>query len=176
LAFVNRSGTDVELLFERLRENERQEGEAAELLTAAVFRKNRENALEFLRTPYRQRAVFVPQCLRRTAVCQAREHGNEYICRKCGACKIAEIARRAEELGYISVRILKGGSALARFVGETRPKAVLGVSCCVEGVMGILACARAGVPAFCVPLLKTGCADTDVDLADVKGALEAVLP
>jgi hypothetical protein len=56
-----------------------------------------------------------------------------------------------------------------------KPQAVLGVSCAGEGVLGLLACERAGVPAFCIPLLNSGCSGTDVDLGDVSGALEAAL-
>ena len=41
--------------------------------------------------------------------------------------------------------------------------------------MGILACERAGVPAFCVPLLRAGCSDTDVDLDDLMSIMEASL-
>jgi len=150
--------------------------EAAQDLAAIVFQKNRENALRFLRTPYARRIVFVPQCLRSTSACQAEQRDGEYLCKNCGACKIPHIARRASELGYITTRILKGGSALPRLIRETSPQAVLGVSCVMEGVIGILLCERVGVPAFCVPLLRTGCSDTDVDLKDVMAALEAVLP
>jgi len=173
---MSRPASDVQFLLENLEASDRETDDASELLAAAVLRKNRANTLRFLRTPYSGRAVFVPQCLRATSVCRARERGNEYVCMKCGACKIAFIARRADELGYISVRILKGGSALSQFVAEVKPKAVLGIACPVEGVLGILACERAGVPAFCVPLLKAGCCDTDVDLDDVASALEAILP
>jgi hypothetical protein len=166
----------LEAIIARLGGSDEEGQETVELLAAAALKKNRENALAYLRTPYAGRAVFVPQCLRSTDACQADEHGNEFLCARCGACKIAEIARRAEELGYIGVRILKGGSTLVKFVKETKPKAVLGVSCSMEGVMGIIACARAGVPAFCVPLVRAGCSDTDVDLGDVLAAMEAILP
>jgi len=143
---------------------------------AAVLNGNRENALRFLRTPYAARAVFVPQCLRSTTDCRAEQRGSEYLCKQCGECKICQIVKRAGELGYLGVRILKGGSALARLLGEARPKAVLGVACGNEGALGLLACERAGVPALCVPLSKDGCADTDVNLQDVLAVLEAVLP
>jgi len=173
---MSQTASDFEVLLERLRDSGARQGETSQLFAEALFRKNRENAFRLLRTPYSQRAVFVPQCLRVTSACQAEERGNEYICKMCGACKIAGIARLAAQLGYISVKILKGGSALSKYVAEARPGAVLGVSCSMEGLLGILACERAGVPAFCVPLLRAGCADTDVDLDDVRSALEAILP
>jgi hypothetical protein len=167
---------DLERLLAGLSPGEEPGGGPAGSLAAAVLQKNRENAAAFLRTPYAQRAVFVPQCLRSTSACQAQERGGQYVCKRCGGCKIADIARRAEELGYLGVSILKGGSALARLLGETKAKAVLGISCGQEGILGVLACERAGVPAICVPLCKTGCADTDVVLQNVIRALEATLP
>jgi hypothetical protein len=147
-----------------------------ELLAAVILRKNRDHSLSFLRTPYEERLILVPQCLRATGVCRAKERSNEYVCGRCGECKIGEISRRAEKLGYMGVRILKGGSAIVRLVEELHPKAVLGIACSAEGLMGILACERAGLPVVCVPLLKEGCADTDVDLADVSGVLEVIVP
>jgi len=172
----SRPRSEVDRLLKSLRPAGGSGGKPAEAPAAAVVRKNRQNALRFLRTPYAQRVVLVPQCLRATARCQARERGHEYVCRRCGACKIAAIAKRAGELGYRGVHILKGGSALPRLVAETRPKAVLGIACGNEGLLGVLACERAGVPAFCVVLLKTGCADTDVDLAEVTRAMEGLAP
>ena len=172
---MSQSPSDLERLLATLHESGGHSGEMADALAPLVFRKNRENALAFLRTPCAQRVIFVPQCLRSTDACQADERNGEYFCKGCGACKIAGIARRARELGYLGVRIVKGGSTLPRLIAETRAGAVLGVSCCIEGVMGIVACERAGIPAFCVPLSKTGCSDTDVDLADVHAALEATL-
>lgn len=170
------SASDLEGLLKGLHDNDGQGDETEEALMTLVFRKNRENAFRFLRTPYSQRLVCLPQCLRSTAACQAEERHGEYICKRCGACKIVAIAQRARELGYIGTRVLKGGSILLRVVRETKPKAVLGISCSIEGVTGILACERVGVPAFCVPLLRSGCSDTDVDLNDVRSALEAALP
>lgn len=172
---MSRFASDIKSLFESLEGNEGPRGDMGEVMTALVFRKNRATAYRFLCTPRSQRTVLVPQCLRSTSACRAEERDSEYICKGCGACKIAEISRRARELGYIGVRVLKGGSALVRLIGQTRPKAVLGISCCMEGVMGILACERAGIPAFCVPLLRAGCSDTDVDMDDVRCVMETVL-
>jgi len=132
-----------------------------------IARKNREHADAFAATPYSRRLVFLPQCLRCTEKCQAHEQGAEHVCAECGACKAGDIVRRGGELGYLGVRILKGGSAVARIIDELRPGAVLGVACHFEGALGILECERLGIPVQCVPLLRDGCADTDVELEPV---------
>ena len=150
-----------------------QEGESfQDFCKALTLRKNKEFALAFSRTAYSERLVLLPQCLRCTAQCQAEEKGAELVCKRCGACKVAAIAERAEELGYLGVCMLKGGSAVANVVERLKPKGVLGVACHFEGVLGILECDRLGIPVQFVPLLRDGCADTDVDLDEVLEALE----
>jgi len=169
---MSQSVSDIEALLVRLKGREGQDSDEPEAIAEALLKRNRKNALGFLRTPFHQRLVLLPQCLRAPKVCIADDVGGEYVCRKCGACKIAAIMRRSEELGYMDVKILKGGSALARIIKQTSARAVLGVACPVEGIMSIILCERAGVPAFCVPLLRDGCCDTDVDLPDVFGTME----
>lgn len=168
--------SDIESLVERLSKDAAQDGDMADALATVVARKNRQNVYPYLRTPYSERLVLLPQCLRSTAHCQAEERNSEYVCQRCGACKVADIIAHAERLGYAGMRILKGGSAVMGVITQTEPKALLAVCCPIEAVMGVLVCERAGVPAFCVPLLRAGCSDTDVDLDDVKSALEAILP
>lgn len=149
------------------------EGSAfAELLKALTARKNREYALAFARTGYGERLLLLPQCLRSTGECQALEDAAEYVCAGCGTCKIDTITRRARELGYGGVRVLKGGSALANSIEQLQPRAVLGVACELEGALGVLECERLGVPVQFIPLLRDGCADTDVDINEIFEVLE----
>ena len=151
-------------------------GSFAEVWTAITVRKNKEYALEFSRTACHERVIFLPQCLRSTEKCAAEEHAAEYICRKCHACKIADIVERADELGYAGVRILKGGSALSRLLEEMQVKAVLGVACGLEGALGMLECEHRGVAVQFITLLRDGCADTDVDLDEVLETMEFKQP
>jgi hypothetical protein len=76
----------------------------------------------------------------------------------------------------MGVKILKGGSAVARHVEKMKPKAVLGLACQYEGALGIFECERLGVAVQFVPLTRDGCADTDVDLDKVLAALEMSAP
>jgi len=137
-----------------------------------VARKNREHAEAFAGVDYSRRMVFLPQCIRCTADCKAHEEGSEHICVLCDACKAGSIVRKGRELGYMGVHILKGGSAVSKIVDEKDPGAVLGVACHFEGALGILECERKGIPVQCVPLLRDGCADTDVNLDLVLEAMQ----
>ena len=143
-----------------------------ELYAGITSSKNKEHAGKFAQTPYSARLVLLPQCLRATGKCKAVEHGSEYVCKRCRACKIAEIVERAEQLGYAGVKILKGGSAVARLIDELKPAAILGVACDFEGALGILECEQKGVAVQFVSLLKDGCADTDVNVSEVLAAME----
>lgn len=133
--------------------------------------KNEQYAAAFARVPFAERIVLLPQCLRRTGACRAEERKAEYVCARCGACKIAEIIQRAEDLGYMAVKILKGGAAVGRLLEELKPRGALGVACAFEGAIGMLECERRDVAVQFVPLLKDGCADTDVDLEAVLQAM-----
>lgn len=144
----------------------------AELCEAVTARRNKEYAVPFSRTEFRDRLVLLPQCLRSTDNCAAEERAAEYVCARCRSCKIADIVDRAEQLGYRGARILKGGSAIARILEEVAPKAVLGVACKLEGALGMLECEKAGIAVQFVPLLRDGCADTDADIAEIMEMLE----
>ena len=147
-------------------------GSFAELCKAVTVRNNKEYALAYSKTDYPDRLVLLPQCLRSTKDCKAAEHSAQYICKRCGACKVTAIAEKAEELGYRGVRMLKGGSAIARLLDELKPGAVLGVACGFEGALGMLECERKETPAQFVALVRDGCADTDVELEAVIELLE----
>ena len=122
------------------------------------------NAAKVASVPYARRLLLLPHCLRRTGRCQAREAGYQYFCADCDACPIGPIRRKAIDLGYLGVHVLKGGRAIIRLIEEQHPGAVLGVACQAEGVAGIEVCERMGVPVAFLPLSKDGCADTEVDL------------
>jgi len=163
-------------LFELLGGAARDGESFPEFCKALAVRKSKEHAPAFARAPFAERLLLLPQCLRNTELCEATEEAAEYVCARCDACKIGAIARRAEELGYGRVCILKGGSAIVRLIAAMQPKAVLGVACHLEGVLGILECERQGVPVLFLPLLRDGCADTDVDLDEVFETLEFCQP
>ncbi len=142
-----------------------------ELCRAVALRKNEEHAARFAKVPYEDRIVLVPQCLRRLGKCRATETARGYECALCMECPAGEIANEAERLGYKGVFMLKGGRAVARFIAEIAPRAVLGIACQYEGALGIMECERAGAAVRFVPLSCDGCSETDVDIDEVKAAL-----
>ena len=135
-------------------------------------KKNLRYAGQFASIPYSERAVLVPHCLRNIEKCKAKEMGSHYICVECGGCKIGQISKKSKELGYKAIYVLKGGKAVKKLTEEINPKAVLGVACHFEGVMGMEESEKHGLIVQFVPLTKDGCVDTDVNLEEVFKSLE----
>ncbi|MCX5781482.1 MAG: DUF116 domain-containing protein [Elusimicrobia bacterium] len=138
-------------------------------------KKNLDMEKLFSAIPYEERIAFVPHCLRNSEKCKAKERGSYFICMECGACKISKISKKAKELGYKGIFILKGGRTIEKLVKEFKPKAVLGVACYFEGAQGIELLDNNGgkdkIAVQFVPLTKDGCTDTDVNLDVVLKAL-----
>src|SRR3989339_902852 len=132
-----------------------------------VEKKNKKYAKSFSAAGFSERVIFLPHCMRNIEKCKAKEMGSYYLCMKCGACKAGDISKKAEELGYKAVYILKGGKAVEKLSSEIKPRAVLGVACFFEGVQGMELSEKRKMAVQFVPLTKDGCVATDVDLEEV---------
>lgn len=141
---------------------------------AITEKQNRKMAGAFAATPFGERVVFVPHCLRNTAVCKAKEVGSYYLCAECGGCAINTISKKAKELGYRGVFILKGGRGIEKIIAEHRPKAILGVACYFEGAQGFEHAGRSGAAIQFISLSKDGCANTEVNITEVLQKMSAV--
>lgn len=130
--------------------------------------KNSTHKDAFKRIPPKDKIVFLPQCLRDSKKCKATLDETGYHCQECGACKIADIKKKAEKLGY-TVYIAPGGTMVYNLVEKEKPKAALGVACLKELCMAV---ENLNIPTQAVELLKDGCIDTDVSLEEVFSALE----
>ncbi|MBS3817855.1 MAG: DUF116 domain-containing protein [Candidatus Thermoplasmatota archaeon] len=139
-----------------------------------VYVNLKNNALKekVAKAPFEDRIVLLPQCLRDPEDCEAElgEHG--YECNHCGRCEIDKIKSKADELGYRGCYVTPGGSMAKNLLKEKEPGAVIAVACHPELVEGIEASHVFNIPVHAVPLLKAGCVNTEVDLDEVKDALQ----
>jgi hypothetical protein len=136
-----------------------------------VAKQNKAQRLPFSKTVFAERLIFVPHCMRNTAVCTAKEKDFYYICQNCGGCTIFKIKRLAEELGYGGFYILKGGRAVVKLVQDVKPKAVVGIACFFEGEQGFKILKGTDIAVQYVPLTKDGCHDTDADILEAERIL-----
>jgi len=144
--------------------------EEKELFELYVEAKNRSQIDSFASTPFNQRVVLLPQCLR-AKDCPAEIGKYGYECKQCGKCSIAKIMQLTKDLGYKGAFVLPGGSLAQKILGELKPKASLGVACSKELVMGSYLCEKMGVIGQGVGLLKDGCINTIVDMKNLKTTL-----
>ena len=128
---------------------------------------------EFSKIPYKDRYIFLPQCLRDSSDCEAELTDHGYECNRCGNCSIDEIIEYAVDLGYDKDRIYisPGSSLVKKIVKNENPRAIIGVACFSEVVEGIKLSHVFDVPVQGVPLLKDGCKDTVVDMDKLKKVL-----
>ncbi|HYB93197.1 MAG TPA: DUF116 domain-containing protein [archaeon] len=140
-----------------------------ELLRIYIDAKNNAYIDRYAATPYSDRIMLLPQCLR-TRECPAKLGVHGYECTKCGKCGLSDLILRAESLGY-AVFILPGGSVVEKILKEYKPKACLAVACLKELMLGSFVCEKFGVITQCIALLRDGCVKTDVNWGIVKDFL-----
>ena len=131
----------------------------------------------FLATPYNERIILFPQCLRHPD-CEANQDEWGYKCVDCGRCGISRIKNLAEELGYGNstqgVFIVRGGSVIELIFEAFNPKAVIGVACNKEVFLGNLVCEKHGVVTQSIFLTREGCYNTDVNFKQVEKFVQAI--
>ncbi|MDR2708849.1 MAG: DUF116 domain-containing protein [Elusimicrobiota bacterium] len=135
-------------------------------------KQNKIFAKSFINTPVGKRVIFMPHCMRNVKVCKAVEHGSYYICACCGGCKIGQIYEMAKSLGYRELFILKGGRAILKIIDEIKPEAVVGAACFFEGKEAFVLLKDKKIAVQFVALSRDGCADTDINIEDVKEILK----
>lgn len=131
--------------------------------------QNKFNGPDFAATAFKERVIFLPQCLRSTE-CPAKLSPEGIQCVGCGKCVVKEIKKEAEKKGY-RVFVVPGSSFIKRMIIKYRPKAVIGVGCRPEIKQGLELCGKFNVPAQGVILQRAGCMNTIVDVDDVYLAL-----
>ncbi|MCK4327763.1 MAG: DUF116 domain-containing protein [Candidatus Diapherotrites archaeon] len=137
--------------------------------TLFLVRSNLINAIyrhRFAAVPVKERAIFLPQCLRNQK-CPANTDEEGLHCKGCGKCEIADYKKEAEKLGY-KFFIAPGGTMVKRMIKKYRPKAIIGVGCENEIQMGSEMAIRHGIIPMTIPLAKSGCVNTIVDWDEVR--------
>jgi hypothetical protein len=139
--------------------------EDRELTEFVVRLHNRLNQVKFDRIPAKDKAIFLPQCLR-SAKCPAHLTPEGLKCERCMLCEIGRSIDHLEELGY-RVHIVPGSTFIKRIVRAEKPKAIIGVGCLMEVREGLVLADRLGLVAMGVITLKDGCIETQVDWTEI---------
>jgi|LQAB01.1.fsa_nt_gi hypothetical protein len=140
-----------------------------------TYKQNKLHANKFASIPFNKRIVFVPHCMRNTAVCVAIEKASCYICTECGSCKVGDIIKLIRESSYRNLYIVKGGKAIEKIIRKQKPEAIVGIACYFEGSQAFKMLKDENVAVQFVPLTKDGCAATDTDLTEVEKVLKSTV-
>ena len=117
--------------------------------------------------------LIVPHCLQSTK-CSYKVCGNIENCRKCGACRIGDIYRLAEETGVKAV-VATGGTYARSVIKEEKPQIVVSVACERDLVSGIMDVTR--IPVLGIINIRPNgpCNNTTVDIDVLRKKLVEIL-
>lgn len=135
-----------------------------------------DNALwldQFNSVPFERRLLLLPKCLASSMACRGHLDSVGLHCSGCGACHIAALKMRAEELGY-SLIVAEGTSSVIMKVLEGGADAILGVACLDSLDKSFEHMADLGIPHHSVPLLTDGCCDTTADIDLIERAISCL--
>ncbi|HHQ44903.1 MAG TPA: DUF116 domain-containing protein [Candidatus Altiarchaeales archaeon] len=133
--------------------------------------RNRTYKPAYCATEYKDRMIFLPQCLRHPE-CPAPLTPDGLKCVSCGRCGIYRIRDFANTLGC-GFFIAPGSTLIYRMVKKYRPKAIAGVGCLMEIKEGSEAVASMGLPVQAVMLERDGCVDTRIDVSRLLEVIKA---
>ncbi len=112
----------------------------------------------FAAVPFHRRLLFMPRCL----LPGPNDHGRP----------LNDIAEKARDAGY-RVMVAEGTPEVVMKMLERDADAVMGVACLHSLEKAFAHIDRMGVPRVAVPLLRDGCADTEVEHDQVMALLTA---
>lgn len=122
---------------------------------------NRMSEGDFARIETKDRAVFLPHCLR-SSKCPASLTDEGLFCMHCGNCELDSSIKELEEMGY-RVFIVPGSTFIGRMVKRYMPRAIIGVGCLREIKDGLDFADRIGVVVMGVVNKTDGCIETLAD-------------
>ena len=126
---------------------------------------------EFWRTqyaavPFAKRLLLLPHCLRDTEGCRGTYSQTGLACADCGACRIPDLRKQAESLGY-KVIVAEGTPSVLKMVLVGQADAILAVACLDSLESAFSTVVKLGIPNVAVPLLADGCVDTKAEFDQI---------
>ncbi|NLT38191.1 MAG: DUF116 domain-containing protein [Methanomassiliicoccus sp.] len=140
-----------------------------EISAFSIRMRNQLNRERFSRVPMKDRAVFLPQCLR-SSECPSHLTTEGLVCKRCMRCDIGRSIDELEAQGC-KVFIVPGSTFLTRMVKKYRPQAIIGVGCLMEVKEGLDMLERKNLLGMGVVTTKDGCVETTLDWSALMEAV-----
>jgi geranylgeranyl pyrophosphate synthase len=120
--------------------------------------------------PYNKRVLLLPECLKNSQTCPAGRDAFGLLCDGCGSCCLGGLLDEADALGMMTL-VAEGSTMVADLLKSGDVEAVVGVSCLDALGKAFPEMIAAAVPGVAIPLSRSGCRDTAVNLALVRQAI-----
>ena len=117
--------------------------------------------------------LLFPHCMQNSK-CPHKITHDLSACKRCGKCKVKDVLEMAEEYG-VQCAVATGGRLALERVKDDGVHAVVAVACEKELSQGIKGAFPKAIVAIPNLRPKGPCKDTDVDLAQVRKAIEWLL-
>lgn len=113
--------------------------------------------------------VLLPHCLQNSQ-CSVKITNSIGSCKRCGRCCIGDISRLAEEMQF-EARVVTGGTAARKAIGDRKPRTVLTVACERDLASGISDIGSIPVIGVLNERPNGPCFNTTVDFNTLKNKL-----
>ena len=121
------------------------------------------------------KALLIPHCARshmdRQCLADFDPEIPSYNCKGCSDdCIVNNVVKLGKEKGY-DVYVIPGGSCAEKILRDKKYKAVVGIACGSELKLALGLLKKMDIPGQGVMLTKNGCANTKLDLENLKKVL-----
>jgi hypothetical protein len=121
------------------------------------------------------KALLIPHCARshmdRQCLADFDPEIPRYNCKGCSDdCIVNKVVKLGKEKGY-DVYVIPGGSCAEKILRDKKYKAVVGIACGSELKLALGLLKKMDIPGQGVMLTKNGCANTKLDLENLKQVL-----
>lgn len=114
--------------------------------------------------------LLIPHCMQNKD-CGSKVTEDIRNCKRCGGCRIGDLAALTEEFGINSI-VAKGGTAARTAVGTCRPEMIVAVACERELISGISDIGRIPVIGVINTRPNGFCSNTSVDVEELRSQLQ----
>ncbi|MDU9377156.1 hypothetical protein McpSp1_18030 [Methanocorpusculaceae archaeon Sp1] len=145
-----------------------------EITTVLIKLENDVNRDEFAAVPVKERAVFLPHCLR-SAKCPAHLTPLGIKCLDCDRCGLGMATNALTDAGYL-VFIVPGSTYIKRLLKRFHPRAMIGVGCLMEIKQFQEMARKIEMTAMGVVMKSDGCVETSLDWDELFEVASIGLP
>ncbi|MEF9990909.1 MAG: DUF116 domain-containing protein [Romboutsia sp.] len=114
--------------------------------------------------------ILIPHCVQKNS-CKLKVTSEIENCKQCGLCNIGDLVRLKENTD-VEIFVATGGTLARKIILDNKPKAVIAVACERDLTSGVQDISRIPVLGVFNKRPNGPCVDTNIDIQEVKEAIE----